>query len=83
MKKTKINKEEYHQLDELIDKMAFPRKPFKAEPIPDVFVKIGDPLDHVRFGKGTVIEVDGEKCTVQFESGEKKNLLSKFAGFKL
>jgi hypothetical protein len=56
-------------------------KPFKVVPIPDVFVKIGDPLDHMRFGKGTVISVDGEKCVVRFEDGSEKHLISKFAGF--
>lgn len=65
-----------------IDELMRP-KPYKVVPIPDIIVQIGDSLDHKRFGKGKVIEVDGEKCVVEFENGEKKHLLSKFAGFKL
>jgi hypothetical protein len=66
-----------------IDELMRP-KPFKAEPIPDITVKVGDPLDHKRFGKGIVKEVlDDGKCIVIFADGAEKHLLSKFAGFKL
>jgi hypothetical protein len=64
-----------------IDELMRP-KPFKPEPIPDVIVNRGDTLDHTRFGKGKVIEVDGEKCVVLFDDGIKRHLITKFAGFK-
>ena len=66
-----------------IDELMRPKR-YKAEPIPDITVKVGDPLDHTRFGKGVVKEVlDDGKCIVTFEDGTEKHLLSKFAGFKL
>jgi hypothetical protein len=66
-----------------IDELMRP-KPYKAEPIPDITVKVGDPLDHKRFGKGVVKEVlDDGKCIVVFADGQEKHLISKFSGFKL
>ena len=66
-----------------IDELMRP-KPLKIIPIPNITVKIGDPLNHQRFGKGIVKEVlDDDKCIVIFEDGTEKHLLSKFAGFKL
>ena len=45
-------------------------------------VKIGDKLNHKRFGEGHVIEIiDKEKVLIQFD-GFTKVLLAKFAGFK-
>jgi hypothetical protein len=67
----------------IIDELMRP-KPYKSIPIPNINVKIGDPLNHKRFGKGVVKEViDEEKCVVLFQDGTEKHLLSKFAGFKL
>ena len=63
-----------------IDELMKP-KPYKPEYIPDVQVKIGDKLNHQRFGIGSVIAVDNDKCTVLFSDGSQKHLISKFAGF--
>lgn len=69
MKKTKIDPVQYRLMGEAIDKMFQP-KPFKVEPIPDVIVHVGDPLDHVRFGKGKTIEVDGDECAETREESD-------------
>ena len=82
MDRLMFEKIQHEIIGQQIDELMRP-KPYKPEPIPDVIVNVGDPLYHIRFGKGKVIEVDGEKCVVKFEHGEKRHLLSKFAGFKL
>ncbi len=46
-------------------------------------VKIGDMVEHQRFGKGKVVQIEGEgsnkKATIQFENNGSKKLLLKFA----
>ena len=50
-------------------------------------VKVGDVIEHQRFGKGTVMNIEGagenRKATVQFEQTGTKQLLLKFAHFKI
>ena len=50
-------------------------------------LKIGDTIEHQRFGKGTVTNIEGtgenQKATVQFEQTGTKQLLLKFAHFKI
>ena len=50
-------------------------------------LKVGDVIEHQRFGKGTVTNIEGSgenrKATVQFEQTGTKQLLLKFAHFKI
>lgn len=50
-------------------------------------LKTGDVIEHQRFGKGTVVKIEGEgenrKATVSFEQTGMKQLLLKFAHFKV
>ena len=50
-------------------------------------LKVGDVIEHQRFGKGTVTNIEGSgenrKATVQFEQTGQKQLLLKFAHFKI
>jgi DNA helicase-2/ATP-dependent DNA helicase PcrA len=50
-------------------------------------LKVGDVIEHQRFGKGTVTNIEGSgenrKATVQFEQTGTKQLLLKFAHFKV
>jgi hypothetical protein len=73
---------QYSIMGKAIDNIGELRPSFKTDPIPDVVVKSGDFLDHQRFGKGTVIGIDGDKCMVKFDDGIVRKLISKFAGFK-
>lgn len=49
-------------------------------------IKVGDRIEHQRFGIGEILKVEGEdtslKATVQFENAGTKQLLMKFAKFK-
>ncbi len=55
---------------------------YKSEKIKDIKVKMGDKLDHRRFGNGIVTSIiNHEIVEVDFGSF-KKNLLKNFAGFK-
>lgn len=49
--------------------------------------KVGDTIEHQRFGKGTVTNIEGSgenrKATVQFDPTGTKQLLLKFAHFKI
>ena len=55
--------------------------------LPLVSVSVGQHIEHERFGFGEVIAVEGEgvstKVTVSFENAGTKNLLLKFAKFKI
>jgi len=62
----------------------------KALPIDngiEIDIKSGDRVQHDRFGKGTIISLDGEpenaKALIQFDNVGEKNLLLKFAKLKL
>jgi DNA helicase-2/ATP-dependent DNA helicase PcrA len=50
-------------------------------------LKVGDVIEHQRFGKGTVTNIEGSgenrKATVKFEQTGTKQLLLKFAHFKI
>ena len=39
---------------------------------------VGDRVTHQKFGGGAVTEVDGNKLTIQFDSGEKKRVVASF-----
>ncbi|MGE0700796.1 MAG: ATP-dependent helicase, partial [Hyphomicrobiaceae bacterium] len=38
----------------------------------------GDRVAHQKFGAGTVVEVDGEKLTIEFDSGDRKRVVASF-----
>ena len=66
------------------------QKPEQAKPVAtgDIpKVAVGNIIDHERFGKGTVIEVEGSgadrKAKVRFENGGEKTLILRFAKFKV
>ncbi|MDO5441514.1 MAG: 3'-5' exonuclease [Bacillota bacterium] len=44
----------------------------KRNTLANVEVQPGDKVDHIKFGVGTVLDVDGNILTVQFEEGSKK-----------
>ena len=52
---------------------------------PDASLKVGDHIEHTRFGLGTVTAIEGTgldtKATVQFENAGSKQLLLRFAKF--
>ncbi|MFB6318760.1 ATP-dependent helicase [Saccharicrinis sp. FJH54] len=54
---------------------------FKADPVDKI--RSGDMVEHIRFGKGTVVSLQGEKAVVDFETAGKKTLLLKFARLKI
>ena len=66
-------------------------KPGLAEPLDSgevlVDLKEGSQVDHSRFGKGTVLKVEGagndKKAEIRFERGEVKKLLLRFAKLRL
>jgi hypothetical protein len=37
-----------------------------------------DPVDHFKFGRGTVVAVDGNKVDVEFASAGRKRILADF-----
>ena len=49
-------------------------------------IKIGDWVEHNRFGKGQIIDLEGKgsnkKALIRFENGGEKRLLLKFAKLK-
>ena len=60
----------------------------KAKDVGDILkIKIGDQVVHERFGKGKVVELNGDfpntKATVFFPSTGQKQLLLKFAKLQL
>ena len=66
------------------------QKPEQAKPVAtgDIpKVAVGNIIDHERFGKGTIIEVEGSgadrKAKVRFENGGEKTLILRFAKFKV
>ena len=38
----------------------------------------GDRVEHQKFGPGTVVEVDGEKLTIEFDTGDRKRVVASF-----
>ncbi|MEE0361087.1 MAG: ATP-dependent DNA helicase, partial [Prevotella sp.] len=53
----------------------------------DVGISVGNVIEHQRFGIGTVIQLEGRgenlKATVQFTNSGTKQLLLKFARYKI
>lgn len=53
----------------------------------DLGIKVGNVIEHQRFGIGTVLNIEGQgentKATVQFQNSGTKQLLLKFARYKL
>jgi DNA helicase-2/ATP-dependent DNA helicase PcrA len=53
----------------------------------NIQIKIGDIVEHARFGKGTVIQLEGQgsnkKATIKFDKDGDKKLLLKFAKLKI
>lgn len=66
-------------------KQAMGRPSFQADD--PSLIKAGLTVEHQRFGRGSVLEVEGEdqnkKATVLFKNAGRKQLLLKFAGLKI
>ncbi len=66
---------------------APPSAPLQTEPSSGGQLKEGDVIEHQRFGIGNVVKVEGkgenEKATVQFRNAGTKQLLLKFAKYKV
>lgn len=66
-------------------KQAYSRPSFDADD--PSLVKVGCEVEHQRFGRGTVLELEGEgsnqKATVIFQNSVRKQLLLKFARLKV
>jgi DNA helicase-2/ATP-dependent DNA helicase PcrA len=64
-----------------------PASPEPAKATKSVNLTQGDEVEHMRFGKGTVLKVEGvgqdQKAEIDFENGGIKNLLLRFAKLKL
>ncbi len=60
--------------------------PEKAEASP-VKLEVGDMVEHMRFGKGKVVKIEGigqdKKAEIDFENGGLKNLLLRFAKLRV
>ena len=60
----------------------------RAKPLPQGKQALheGDRIEHQRFGRGTVVRVEGEgentKATVDFDNAGRKQLLLKFARYQ-
>ncbi|NJX17220.1 ATP-dependent DNA helicase, partial [Tamlana crocina] len=58
-----------------------------AAPGPAVKLDVGDEVEHLRFGKGKVLNIEGvgqdKKAEIHFENGGLKKLLLKFAKLKV
>ena len=55
--------------------------------VPSIKLNVGDEVEHLRFGKGKVLNIEGvgqdKKAEINFENGGLKKLLLKFAKLKL
>jgi DNA helicase-2/ATP-dependent DNA helicase PcrA len=64
-----------------------PASPEPARATKSVNLSEGDEVEHMRFGKGTVLKIEGvgqdQKAEIDFENGGIKNLLLRFAKLKL
>ena len=49
----------------------------------DLNLKVGMSVEHQKFGKGQVMELEGQKATIKFDSAGQKQLLLKFAKLKV
>lgn len=62
-------------------------EPSAANSAPSVQLEIGDEVEHLRFGKGRVLGIEGagqdKKAEIEFEMGGIKKLLLKFAKLKV
>jgi hypothetical protein len=62
----------------------YARRKMAAKALPDCLLDIlngpmpGDPVDHFKFGRGTVVAVDGNKVDVEFAGVGRKRILADF-----
>ncbi len=83
--KQKLNKDRFRKIGDSGSKQSESTTPFEASPLDEI--KAGVQVEHQRFGKGKVLNVEGNgpsrKATVFFPVVGQKQLLLKFARLKV